>query len=91
MNSTDVPEAGLAVRARRLGDRVVLGTHLEDVWELSAVGADVWLQIDGKRSVGEIANHIARLYDVTTVTALDDVKTFLQELIDDGVVVVVET
>ena len=47
-------------------------------------GADIARLIDGNRSIGDIADHLAREYDADVETITDESIDFLQQLADQG-------
>ena len=54
---------------------------------LNSTAAVIWRLCDGKRSVREIIRLIARAYPEAAVTLSDDVLTTLQDLRENGVLV----
>ncbi len=56
---------------------------------LNPVGSRVWELIDGRRSVEEIVEAIAREFDVSREAATRDVTGFVRELLDKGLVTLV--
>jgi Coenzyme PQQ synthesis protein D (PqqD) len=71
------------VQMRSVGGEVVLAAA-GVVFTLRDVGADVWRLADGSRSVAKIGEAITHSYDVSPETALKDVRTFVDELTDAG-------
>jgi SynChlorMet cassette protein ScmD len=50
------------------------------------VGAAVWKQMDGKRSLREIASAITASFDEVPGAALEEITTFVGKLAEDGYV-----
>ena len=78
--------------ARRIGSEVVLVPirrrvgDLESVFTLNEVGARVWDLCDATRGVDEIATVVAAEYQVDQGEAARDVRTFLREASEAGVI-----
>lgn len=53
---------------------------------LNEVGAAIWEQIDGQRSIGEIAEKICEMYNIDLPTAGKDTTEFVAELADRQIV-----
>ena len=53
---------------------------------LNPVGSRVWELIDGRRSVEEIIEVIVQEFEVVPAEAGEDVRRFVQELLDKGLV-----
>lgn len=71
------------VVARMLPDEAVLVLPLQGKVEvLNAVGARIWQLLDGKRSLGEIAQILSMEYDVAAEQAQADAHQFLLHLAD---------
>ena len=80
-----VPRRRLDARVRAArGTLLVAGAG--EALELDEVAAFMWKQIDGTRTVAEIADAVAGAYDVDAGTARDDVAELLGELVEVGVV-----
>jgi len=65
-----------------IGDEgVLVDTDEGEVVRLSEVGAEIWKYIDGKRTVGDLINHIYETFDAKKETVEKDVSDFLNKLI----------
>jgi hypothetical protein len=53
---------------------------------LNGVGALVWQSMDGRRTVGDIADLVCDEYEVSLEQAQDDIRLFLEPLTEDGMV-----
>lgn len=74
-----VPWVPLNVRLRRhAGRELVIG--YEHALELSETASFIWKQIDGRRSVADIARMVSAEYDVEIAVALADVRELLDQL-----------
>lgn len=74
-----VPAKRLDVRIRNVDGILVLAAGGE-ILELSGVGSDVWLAVDGKRTVGDIAGMIRTMYGIPVETAQADTFEFVEYL-----------
>ena len=53
---------------------------------LTGTGRDIWLLVDGDRSVGDIVGALVERYDVDPATCDGEVKAFLGSLCELGMV-----
>lgn len=70
------------------GEAVILSMDTKILRGLNPVGSRVWEMIDGRRSVDEIVDAIAREFTTERATAATDVGAFVRELLDRGLVTV---
>jgi pyrroloquinoline quinone biosynthesis protein D len=56
----------------------------ERVFQLDELAAEVLKLVDGRRTLGEIADALAQAYDAPRETILEDVTAMLAELSDKG-------
>ena len=68
------------------GEAVILSLDTKVLRGLNPVGSRVWELIDGQRSVEEIAGLIVKEFEVECTQADEDVRGFVQELLDKGLV-----
>lgn len=68
------------------GEAVILSMETKVLRGLNPVGSRVWELIDGRRSVEEITGLIVQEFDVTPEDAAQDVRGFVKELLDRGLV-----
>ncbi len=68
------------------GEAVILSMETKVLRGLNPVGSRVWELIDGQRSVEEIVGVIVEEFDVAPREAAPDVRGFVQELLDRGLV-----
>ena len=68
------------------GEAVILSMESKVLRGLNPVGSRIWELIDGQRSLEEITGTIVLEFDVTPADAARDVRTFIQELLDRGLV-----
>jgi len=68
------------------GEAVILSLDTKVLRGLNPVGSRVWELIDGQRSVEEIAGLIVKEFEVERSQADKDVRGFVQELLDKGLV-----
>lgn len=68
------------------GEAVILSMETKVLRGLNPLGSRVWELIDGKRSMDEIVGQIVREFDVEARQADEDVRRFVQELLDKGLV-----
>lgn len=79
--------------SRRIGNEVILLPikqnmgDLESIFTLTEVGARVWEQLDGRRTVAELRDFVAAEFEVSPAEAEADLLEFLTKLRAlDGVV-----
>ena len=72
------------------GEAVILSMETKVLRGLNPVGSRVWELIDGQRSVEEIAHVIVEEFDAAPREAAQDVRGFVQELLDKGLVIPVQ-
>jgi hypothetical protein len=65
------------INANRDGSFLVRGS---DVYELDDVGAQIWQDCDGSRSVAQIADRVAQRYGIEGETALADTTEYIDQL-----------
>lgn len=70
------------------GEAVILSLDTKILRGLNAVGSRVWELIDGRRSVDEIVDVIAREFATERTRAAPDVDAFVQALLDRSLVTV---
>jgi len=68
------------------GEAVILSMENKVLRGLNPVGSRIWELIDGQRSLEEITGSIVQEFDVTPADAAQDVRAFIQELLDRGLV-----
>jgi len=68
------------------GEAVILSMDTKVLRGLNPVGSRIWELIDGQRSLEEITGTIVLEFDVTPADAAQDVRAFIQELLDGGLV-----
>ena len=72
------------------GEAVILSLETKVLRGLNPVGSRVWELIDGRRSVDEIVRVVVEEFDVAPQDAARDVRGFVQELLDKGLVTPVQ-
>ncbi len=72
------------------GEAVIVLPQSGQVTVLNEVGSRIWELIDGTRSVGEITEIIVAEYDVTAEQAERDVAEFIQELVENKMLVLAD-
>ena len=68
------------------GEAVILSMDTKVLRGLNPVGSRIWELIDGQRSVEEIVGVIVKEFDVEPARADEDVRGFVQEVLDKGLV-----
>ncbi len=72
--------------ARRSGDEYILVpitdnvANMEAVYTMNETAAFIWDNIDGKKSLGELAAAVSGEYDTDIATALNDVVELIVDL-----------
>jgi hypothetical protein len=60
--------------------------NLEAIFTLNGVGSAIWEQIDGKKTVAELARALTVEFDVTEAEAAADVAAYLELLASKGLI-----
>ncbi len=68
------------------GEAVLLSMDTKVLRGLNPVGSRIWELIDGQRSLEEITGVIVQEFEVAPGVAVQDVRAFVQELLDRGLV-----
>ena len=72
------------------GEAVIVLPESSQVNVLNEVGSRIWELIDSTRSIGEITEIIVAEYDVTAEQAERDVEEFIQELVENKMLVLAD-
>ena len=72
------------------GEAVILSMETKVLRGLNPVGSRIWELIDGERSVEQIVGVIVKEFDVEPARADEDVRSFVQEVLEKGLVTRVE-
>lgn len=87
-----VPIKNPGVIGRVLENEAVLVLPVKgQVKVINEVGTRIWSSIDGIRTVGEIISIIQAEYAVSEQEAFDDICTFLNKLVDRGMISFLES
>ena len=62
------------------GEAILLDLEEAEVLRLNPMAAELWMLIDGTRSVDDLARHLERTYDVSAWRARRDVRRFVRRL-----------
>lgn len=81
-----VERVGEWVSAEVGADRVMMNVASGHYLGMTAIGAQIWDQLDGKTSVEDLCARLVRRYDVDTKTCQAEVQAFLGELAKLGAV-----
>jgi hypothetical protein len=65
--------------------------HLQQVFVLEGVGAHIWSQLDGVRSLQEVLDSVLDEYEVTREVAQADLLALAGELLEAGLVTAEES
>ncbi len=71
-------------------DHLVLDLNSGEYFTVGEVGGFIWRQIDGHRSLEEIAGEIVRNFEVAESQASEDLLDFVLKLLDLGLLVAPE-
>lgn len=72
------------------GEALLVLADSGEVTVLNGVGSRIWELVDGSRSVGEIVDTVVAEYDTAREQAEQDVNSFIQELVDNEMLVLNE-
>lgn len=78
------------VNYRQIGPSSLLN-HRGDVFELNTTAADVWQALKEPRSLEELLELLAREYDIERDTLQGDIRQWLEEAAQRGIVQINET
>lgn len=68
---------------REIGDQTAVVTPDDGkLHMLNGVASAIWKLMDGEKTIGDIADEIAREYDAPRETALKDIEDFIMELVE---------
>ncbi len=59
---------------------------MEKIFTLTSVAEFIWDRLDGQRSVGEIRDEVIAEFDVAQEQADSDIREFIAELSDSGLI-----
>jgi hypothetical protein len=68
------------------GEAVILSVDTKVMRGLNPVGSRIWEVIDGQRTVEDIVGLIEGEFDVPGAQAEEDVRAFVRQLLDAGLV-----
>ena len=85
MDTILVPNHECPVREVGTG-LVIMAATGTSTHSLDEVGAFIWRQFDGQRTLGQVVEALVAEYDVESVQATADVKAFLAQLIEADLV-----
>ena len=84
MDNIPVPCDGFAIRD--LGDEIIFVAETGDeMHSLDETGMFIWKNIDGGNSLLTILNKICKEYEVEKTVAENDLKEFIHELLNKGI------
>jgi len=73
---------------RKLGDEAVaVNLHNKFFYNLDPVGTFIWDRCDGRHSLAQIAEALVKEYEVEPEVARRDCEQFIQELVQEGILV----
>ena len=76
-----IPRVNSDFTVRDVGDEMIFISSKGDMLHtLDSVGAFIWRNVDGKRSVNDILHILLESYDVVVATAEKDLIRFFDEL-----------
>ncbi|WP_327749789.1 PqqD family protein [Streptomyces europaeiscabiei] len=80
-----VPRRALGIRIRRVNGDFLIGEE-DRALLLTDVARLIFASLDGRRSISDVAHLVANEYAVDEDEALQDVREFLDDLTDKGIV-----
>ena len=63
------------------GQAILLDGEEGELIRLNEVGSEIWKAMDGRRTIGDITQHIAASFDVSERQAQKDVRRFVRLLL----------
>ncbi len=88
MDKKMILEKNVACRVRKIRDRYIL-IGGKKCFELNVLGKHIWDEIDGQKSVSDMINKFENEYDVTMDVLENDICCFLESLLLEGIIDVV--
>ncbi len=73
------------------GEAVLMMADNSQIKVLNEVGSRIFELSDGEHTVSKIVDQIVAEYDVSSAEAREDVHTFLQQMVTDGIMVLSKT
>lgn len=87
LDDKKAPRIHPQVAARMLNGRaIIVLADAGEVLVLNPSGAQLWQQIDGRRTVGELAAGLVAAHGLDLATAQEDTSTFVKNLVEAGAV-----
>ncbi len=85
---TKYPVRTKDIAHRVLGDEAIIVNFKDSLfYNLNPVGAFIWERCDGEHTLAQIAGELAEEYDVTPEEAARDCLQFIEELVQQGLLV----
>jgi hypothetical protein len=85
---SSAPQKARDVAFREIdGEMILVSAGSACSYSLSEVGSLVWRQLDGQRSVEDVAADVARRFEIPPEQALADVREFVDEIVREGLLV----
>lgn len=76
---------------RSIGSGLVIESPTgSETLSLEDIGAFIWHRIDGQNCLDDILGELLREYEVAAAIAAEDLKTFISQLMDAGLVLPVD-
>lgn len=85
LDTIPTPTAGVVGRVVD-NEAVLVLPNKGEVKVLNEVGAFIWSQVDGERSIGVIARMVCKEYEADIKVAESDTLVFINDLVERGVV-----
>ena len=88
-NLAAVPRLAEGVLHRKSADGIVVVMHLNDAgyfFQIDAIAADIWHQIDGKRSLAEILRRVAKGLKIRPALIEARTKSFMNDLLSEKLI-----
>jgi hypothetical protein len=68
------------------GEMVLLDMNSENYFGLDGVATDIWQLLSEGKTLEEMYSALIEMYEVEEVQLKEDLETFIQKLVDDGLV-----
>ncbi len=72
------------------GETVMMNTSLDKYFGLDEVATRIWQILENKQSLTEIRDILIQEYDVEPEQCLQDIKAFIEGLIEDELVIILD-
>ncbi len=86
-----VPIARSDITVKKIGkDTIIMTEDSEEIHTLNETGTFIWFAVDGKRTLGKLAEMLCDEFDVTRDKAYEELLSFINGLETKGLIKLVD-